>query len=140
TVLDDDDAALETADVGHRLDEDRRLHRRAEVARRRQDGRRIGFRFGAHAVHLRSFGFASRRSVRGSAARRILISPMPELWLSSGEMNLRQLEYFVQVAELGSFSRAARLLGIAQPALSRQVRALETDLRETLLLRNGRGV
>lgn len=55
-------------------------------------------------------------------------------------MNLRQLEYFVQVAELGSFSRAARLLGIAQPALSRQVRALETDLRETLLLRNGRGV
>src|SRR5690606_13061716 len=55
-------------------------------------------------------------------------------------MNLRQLEYFVQVAELGSFSRAARLLGLAQPALSRQVRALETDLRETLLLRNGRGV
>ncbi|MCO5100885.1 MAG: LysR family transcriptional regulator [Burkholderiaceae bacterium] len=55
-------------------------------------------------------------------------------------MNLRQLEYFVQVAELGSFSRAARLLGLAQPALSRQVRALETDLRETLLMRNGRGV
>ncbi|MDT3679354.1 MAG: LysR substrate-binding domain-containing protein [Burkholderiaceae bacterium] len=58
----------------------------------------------------------------------------------TGTMNLRQLEYFVQVAELGSFSRAARLLGLAQPALSRQVRALETDLRETLLLRNGRGV
>jgi LysR family transcriptional regulator, nitrogen assimilation regulatory protein len=55
-------------------------------------------------------------------------------------MNLKQLEYFVQVAELGSFSRAARVLDIAQPALSRQVRALETDLRETLLLRNGRGV
>jgi LysR family nitrogen assimilation transcriptional regulator len=55
-------------------------------------------------------------------------------------MNLKQLEYFVQVAELGSFSKAALVLGIAQPALSRQVRALETDLRETLLLRNGRGV
>lgn len=55
-------------------------------------------------------------------------------------MNLKQLEYFVQVAELGSFSRAAQLLNIAQPALSRQVRALETELRETLLLRNGRGV
>lgn len=55
-------------------------------------------------------------------------------------MNLKQLEYFVQVAELGSFSKAARVLGIAQPALSRQVRLLETDLRETLLLRNGRGV
>ncbi|HSI51633.1 MAG TPA: LysR family transcriptional regulator [Ideonella sp.] len=55
-------------------------------------------------------------------------------------MNLKQLEYFVSVAELGSFSKAAVALDIAQPALSRQVRALETDLRETLLLRNGRGV
>jgi LysR family nitrogen assimilation transcriptional regulator len=55
-------------------------------------------------------------------------------------MNLKQLEYFVHVAELGSFSKAALVLGIAQPALSRQVRALEVDLRETLLLRNGRGV
>ena len=55
-------------------------------------------------------------------------------------MNLRQLDYFVHVAELGSFSKAARVLDIAQPALSRQVRLLETDLRETLLLRNGRGV
>ena len=55
-------------------------------------------------------------------------------------MNLRQLESFVRVAELGSFSKAARVLHIAQPALSRQVRLLETDLRETLLLRNGRGV
>lgn len=55
-------------------------------------------------------------------------------------MNLRQLETFVRVAELGSFSQAARVLGLAQPALSRQVRALEADLRDTLLLRNGRGV
>jgi LysR family nitrogen assimilation transcriptional regulator len=55
-------------------------------------------------------------------------------------MNLKHLESFVRVAELGSFSKAARVLGIAQPALSRQVRSLETDLRETLLLRNGRGV
>jgi LysR family nitrogen assimilation transcriptional regulator len=55
-------------------------------------------------------------------------------------MHLRQLESFVRVAELGSFSQAARVLDIAQPALSRQVRQLETDLRETLLLRNGRGV
>jgi LysR family nitrogen assimilation transcriptional regulator len=55
-------------------------------------------------------------------------------------MNLKQLEYFVSVAELGSFSKAALALDIAQPALSRQVRALEVELRETLLLRNGRGV
>jgi LysR family transcriptional regulator, nitrogen assimilation regulatory protein len=55
-------------------------------------------------------------------------------------MNLRQIEYFIEVAELGSFSKAAVALDVAQPALSRQVRALETELRETLLLRNGRGV
>jgi LysR family transcriptional regulator, nitrogen assimilation regulatory protein len=55
-------------------------------------------------------------------------------------MNLRQLEYFVQVAELGSFSKAAVVLDIAQPALSRQVRGLETELRQQLFSRNGRGV
>jgi LysR family nitrogen assimilation transcriptional regulator len=55
-------------------------------------------------------------------------------------MNLTQLQTFVHVAEHGSFSKAALVLGVAQPALSRQVRALEVELRETLLLRNGRGV
>ena len=61
-------------------------------------------------------------------------------WLHWLAVNLKQIEYFVSVAELGSFSKAARALNIAQPALSRQVRLLETDLREPLLLRNGRGV
>lgn len=55
-------------------------------------------------------------------------------------MNLNQLETFVHVAEHGSFSKAALVLGVAQPALSRQVRALEIELREPLLLRHGRGV
>jgi len=55
-------------------------------------------------------------------------------------MNLRQLEYFVRVAELGSFTRAALALDVAQPALSRQVRLLEVQLRQHLLVRNGRGV
>lgn len=54
-------------------------------------------------------------------------------------MDLRQLEYFVTVAELGSFSRAALTLDVAQPALSRQVRLLEVELRQNLLARNGRG-
>ena len=55
-------------------------------------------------------------------------------------MDLKQLEYFVRVAELGSFTRASGVLSIAQPALSRQVRLLEVELRQNLLLRNGRGV
>jgi LysR family transcriptional regulator, nitrogen assimilation regulatory protein len=54
-------------------------------------------------------------------------------------MDLKQLEYFVRVAELGSFTRAALELDVAQPALSRQVRLLEVELRQPLLLRNGRG-
>jgi LysR family transcriptional regulator, nitrogen assimilation regulatory protein len=54
-------------------------------------------------------------------------------------MDLKQLEYFVRVAELGSFTRAGLSLGVAQPALSRQVRLLELELRQNLLVRNGRG-
>ncbi|GAB4115254.1 MAG: LysR substrate-binding domain-containing protein [Rubrivivax sp.] len=55
-------------------------------------------------------------------------------------MDLKQLDYFVQVAELGSFTRASAVLRVAQPALSRQIRALEVELRQTLFERNGRGV
>lgn len=54
-------------------------------------------------------------------------------------MDLKQLEYFVRVAEMGSFTRAAVSLNVAQPALSRQVRLLEVELRQNLLVRNGRG-
>ncbi|MFZ2308348.1 MAG: LysR substrate-binding domain-containing protein [Rhodoferax sp.] len=54
-------------------------------------------------------------------------------------MDLKQLEYFVRVAEMGSFTRAAIALDVAQPALSRQVRLLEVELRQNLLTRNGRG-
>ena len=54
-------------------------------------------------------------------------------------MDLRQLEYFVRVAELGGFTRAAIALGVAQPALSRQVRLLEVERRQSLLVRNGLG-
>ncbi len=55
-------------------------------------------------------------------------------------MDLKQLEYFVRVAEMGSFTHAAAALGMAQSALSRQVRLLEVELRQNLLVRNGRGV
>ena len=55
-------------------------------------------------------------------------------------MDIRQLSYFVRVAELGSFSRASTFLRVAQPALSRQIHNLEVELKERLLIRNGRGV
>jgi len=55
-------------------------------------------------------------------------------------MELKQLRSFVHIAELGSFTRAAIFLSVAQPALSRQIRNLEADLGAKLFYRNGRGV
>lgn len=54
-------------------------------------------------------------------------------------MELLQLQYFVRVAEQGSFSDAAALLEVAQPTLSRKIRTLEVELRTALFHRNGRG-
>ena len=45
-------------------------------------------------------------------------------------MDLKQLEYFVHVAELGSFSKAAVLLDVAQPALSRTSHAADDGTAE----------
>jgi LysR family nitrogen assimilation transcriptional regulator len=64
---------------------------------------------------------------------------MAQIEQYASAMDLKQLELFVTVADLGGFSRAARVLGVAQPAISRQVRSLEVELRQSLLLRNGRG-
>jgi LysR family nitrogen assimilation transcriptional regulator len=55
-------------------------------------------------------------------------------------MDIKQLEYFRHVAELGSFTRAAAYLSVVQPALSRQIRQLEVELGQNLFERNGRGV
>ncbi len=55
-------------------------------------------------------------------------------------MELWQLRYFLQIAASGSLSRASSILHVAQPALSRQIKALEAELGVTLLHRTGRGV
>lgn len=54
-------------------------------------------------------------------------------------MDLRQLEIFVKVAELGSFSKAAESLFLTQPTVSEHIRALEEELGIRLLDRFGRG-
>ncbi len=55
-------------------------------------------------------------------------------------MELRQLEYFIAIAEAGAFSRAAMRLSVPQPVLSRQIRALELELGTDLYHRTGRGI
>lgn len=55
-------------------------------------------------------------------------------------MDIVQLKTLIHVAELGSLSKAADRLNIAQPALSRQVRLLEQELGAPLFDRHGRGM
>ncbi|OKO85363.1 hypothetical protein AC629_19275 [Bradyrhizobium sp. NAS80.1] len=55
-------------------------------------------------------------------------------------MELRQLRSFVHIAQLGSISLAAERLCIVQPALTRQIQALEVELSARLFVRHGRGV
>ena len=55
-------------------------------------------------------------------------------------MEIKQLKYFLAVTELGTFSKAAVVLSVAQPVLSRQIRSLEEELGAELLYRNGRGI
>jgi LysR family nitrogen assimilation transcriptional regulator len=55
-------------------------------------------------------------------------------------MDLKQLECFVRVAELGSYTRASIVMAVSQPTLSRNVRQLEIELARTLFSRNGRGI
>jgi molybdate transport repressor ModE-like protein len=54
-------------------------------------------------------------------------------------MDLRHLRTLAEVADRGSFSAAGEALGISQPAVSQQIRALEREVGATLLDRRGRG-
>jgi DNA-binding transcriptional LysR family regulator len=56
------------------------------------------------------------------------------------DLDLRQLRYLRCIVQSTSFTRAAKVLGIAQPALSLHVQKLEQELGTPLLIRHSRGV
>lgn len=55
-------------------------------------------------------------------------------------MDFRQLRYFIEIAEHGSFTKAAQTLRITQPSLGYQIKRLEAELQLRLLRRHSRGV
>jgi len=71
-----------------------------------------------------------RRTRRSAASNPIVHDPL----------EVRHLRYFLEVAEAGSFSRAASRLGVSQPNISQQLRDLETSLGVDLLQRHGKRI
>jgi LysR family nitrogen assimilation transcriptional regulator len=55
-------------------------------------------------------------------------------------VNLRRLQYFVKIVDVGSLTQAADVLHVAQPALSQQLATLEGEVRQQLLVRTKSGV
>src|SRR5262249_14467072 len=80
---------------------------------------------------------SANRAHHGTASRLLLeevAAVRPDRMLE-----LKQLRIFRTIVEVGSFTGAADQLGLSQPAISQQVRALEESLGVPLLVRAGRG-
>jgi LysR family transcriptional regulator, nitrogen assimilation regulatory protein len=83
---------------------------------------------------------SSQKQDRTPALSGITIDGACRERVKSRHMELRSLHYFVRIAELGSITRAAAHLHVAQPALTRHVQRLEDELEVTLFTRANRGV
>lgn len=68
------------------------------------------------------------------------IQPIHVLYDKGDPVDLRQLRYFLAIAEAGSITRAAEHLNVAQPALSLHVKNMDADLGVPLPFRSARGV
>src|SRR5262245_36631864 len=82
---------------------------------------------------------AARAEQGGRGAGNEFVGLTAENFCILRPVELRHLRYFVTVADLTNFTRAARRLRVAQPALSRQIQDLEEELGLTLFERGPRG-
>ena len=84
-----------------------------------------------------------KRSAERDAARisgRLTVAEVVEAEAVPSRLELRHLRYFTAIVQHESIGRAAESLGLTQPALSRQLRSLETDVGVELLTRTARGI
>src|SRR5699024_3967489 len=100
---------------------------------------------GQSAGHLDSFVWRFRQGEKPSLLWSQLPTPLQDLGLVAAPvrccyfegMNLRRLQYFINVVDCGTVTAAAEKLHIAQPALSRQLKTLERELRLELFETRG---
>ena len=69
-----------------------------------------------------------------------MVSSYNQIGMITDGIKLRQLRVFIEVARQNSISRAAKMLSISQPAVTRTIHELETQLGTVLLQRDGRGI
>ena len=105
---------------------------------------RAGLLATAIGVKVRVFGCRWRAIVRKEVSNRYRISAKPDRLrqgaTSGVTMDIKQLKYFISIADLGSMTRASEQLNIAQPALTQQIAKLEGDLRTRVFDRGTSGV
>jgi DNA-binding transcriptional LysR family regulator len=82
----------------------------------------------------RAFGYPPDRTSKSYHAASAEIEMTAE-----NVIDVKRLRYFIAVCKHGGFSHAAGIIGVAQPALTRQVQLLERELGLKLIARNGRG-
>lgn len=82
------------------------------------------------------------RSTRAGTVLRLVSSAQGADQMEKGadRVDLQELRTFRAVSEFGSLSKASGYLHVAQPALSRQIKLLESELRQALFTRDGRGM